>query len=1506
MKSLYVRGSRGNLYKITKDGDNYTCECKSFYYNRHICKHIEKLKKEKSNKMSKTSSKEKETSNDAKIKLAKDSIKKLRNKILVGSTTNQNKLINFKHSDRGRGYTRIVDELPDSVFENLVAGKTFIFKPLPEPDFEPKDEKSREFKMEFQRAQKEDEAYLKKIEKMGDDYDGVSKESLELDRELKDRIRAKLKMKKRSTPDVIGLTEYAKKCGINPSFVLPKLKQEKLEKHKDNFLQTILLPEQLDRRLSFIKRTANKAINEKGIDTLFLAIGFVEWYEKKTSDVKLLSPLLLLSVELNEIKKSKGSEFHLNTSNGEIQINVALKAKFEKDFGIVLDEVEEEDTPEKYFEKFEASIKNRKKWSLKRFMTLGHFQFQRMAMYHDLDPNNWVDLGSQQSLQDIFSGSEASDGAEAEEYDVDEKEISSKVPLLLNQADASQFSAIVDVMNNKNLALQGPPGTGKSQTITNMIGAALAENKKVLFVADKTAARNVVYKKLQDAGLGDFCLHITSTGMNKANFFEDIKQRINLKTNKVPKKDLDFDISKEKKIKDELIEYKKLITSEVGVSEKNIYELYGLRAKYKKFEKKIFDEIFEDDKNKFFESTKVEEITPTRVKVIAENLEKIEEQSSKFKSKYKNLKNHPWYGFIGENLNPYEKKELIKNLSKADSNIIKLNSEISTLQKNQNIKEFKNLSTIDEIRKFLDFISELDKDNQFLIVFKNISSLKDLEKLNTFATKIKDIKPDLEVENKINSIFKFKSSHFRGLEKIKKTINNSNILSFASSEFRNAKKEYLNMVKSNVYRKNTAIKDLDLLSSYKKIYRDLQTKKKNIENDSAVSKLLKKDFNGIQTNLKLIEYIFEYFSSLSQNFEKNTIDLLLKKKDLLKTIKTSTNNISKAFNEIVNFYEEIEENIEDDKFFGEKFYDCSLEIISNKIKKLDPKTLDDWTEFVNIRKNNSSCENVLLDSFDKNQLKYENLKEIFYALYYNYLLKYFYKEYPNLANYSGEKLDSLRVDYEEIDRAIAIKKKENLKAKLRNRRITQGISRGPTKKLTELGLIERIIGQKKPRISLRKFIKQSSEALSELKPCFMMSPLTLAELVRPQEDLFDLLIIDEASQMRMQDAIGGLARSSQCVIVGDPQQLAPSDFFSVAEQEDTEEDLVEESILDLALTRFKPMRMLRWHYRSRNEKLINFSNHHFYENQLIIPPSPSINKAIHHNYAKALYKGKINNQEKDELVNGLLDFMKKNIRKNDNDKKSKSCLVVTMNIFQQELIEEELRLRETKEGFISDYIKSWDNTLEKFEVKNLESVQGDERDAIFISTLFGPNEHGKVLQTFGPINNPDRGHRRLNVLFTRAKKEIHFYTSMHPNDVQLKEGTAQGRMILKNYIEYAKTGKLEIGDISEGKEPMSEFEIFVMNGLKNMGYEVVPQVGVSGFYIDIGIKHKSFPDGFIAGIECDGRTYHSSKSQRDSDILRQNILEDLGWNIYRIWSTDWWLDPKKELRKVDRYLKKLI
>ena len=269
--------------------------------------------------------------------------------------------------------------------------------------------------------------------------------------------------------------------------------------------------------------------------------------------------------------------------------------------------------------------------------------------------------------------------------------------------------------------------------------------------------------------------------------------------------------------------------------------------------------------------------------------------------------------------------------------------------------------------------------------------------------------------------------------------------------------------------------------------------------------------------------------------------------------------------------------------------------------------------------------------------------------------------------------------------------------------------------------------------------------------------------------------------------------------------------------------------------------------------------------------------------------------------------MKNNIRKNDNDKKAKSCLVVAINQSQADLIDDAIILRESSNKVIQDYKKSWENTLEEFTVINLEKVQGDERDCIFISTVAGPNEKGIIDQrSFGPVNNPDKGHRRLNVLFTRAKKEIHLYTSIRANKVMITESAPRGRVVLKNYIEYSKTGKLEVGDISEGKEPMSEFEVFVKEGLEKLGYQVDPQVGVSGFFIDLGIKHKSFPDGYILGVECDGRAYHSSKSQRDNDILRQSILEDLGWNIYRIWSTDWFYNPQKELNKLDRYIKKII
>jgi len=1556
MKTFEVQGSTGNIYTVTVNGDDYTCECKSFLY-RHTCKHIEKVRKKKENQHRNMNNKEEKNFSKTKIKLSKDSIAKLRKKLLLGSTTNRNKLINFKHSDRSRGQVRIVDEMPDFVYSRLFDEKSFIFKPLPEPESEPKDEKTTKFLSAFEVAKKEDSIFLKEIEKMGDEYDENNKESLKVERELKDRVRIKLGMEERLTPEVLGINDYAKKIGINPNFDLPSSKDELSGRHQDKYLQTILLPYQMEKKLLGTRRLAKSALNEKGINTLYLAFGFIEWYESPNSDQKMLSPILLLPVNLEERKKTKGSEFCLSNGDHSLQINIALKAKFEQDIGISLENPEEEETPEKYLKKLEENIKDRDRWKIRRFITLGHFQFARMAMYYDLDPKLWNEtsggLGSQKNLVEIFSGTESSDGSDAEDYEVDKKEIAAKVPLLLNQADSSQFSAIVDAMDGKNIAIQGPPGTGKSQTITNIIGSALANGKKVLFIADKKAALDVVYKKLRDVNLDKFCLKIDSSNVKKVDVIKTIKERVEYKSNFIKELELQSDILKERDIKKKLIEYANLLSTKIGNSEKTIYELKGLIAKYKSVgeETSFYETLFENYNKEI--GKKILEITPEQIEIIGETLSSIEDIFNNFKKDYKNINDHPWYGFANTQISPYDKKELKKliqnictELEDYLKNLDKIKSELAINIKNNAFPILDEANSINGIKNLINMFSKLEEPNKSLNInsLKKINSIQDIEKIELFKKDLKLYEEKSQIEKEVKERLRFKKSELKKIKDAKEIIEKSHFLSFfTNSKYVNAKHFYVSLLKSGNYSKKQALLDLNLLIEYAKSINSINTLKDKIKNNQLASKVLEKDFSSTQTKISVVDNILTYLNHLkSIKTDNQNILFILKNSEKIKLIKKNEKFFDKFLKKIELDINEFSNNTEKNKFFSHlqktnyfsqqerKKYaralgvdeeladsvakkddfvgDADFEILLKKLIKCDLTKLDSWVSFIKSRNSLSTFESIIINYYDKNNVPYTNLKQIFRSTIYNSLLAFAYKQHQNLSDFDGDKLDSWRKKYRILDKKIFEKKKKQLLTLLANLNITQGVTTGSTKKLTEFGLINRIIDQTRPQVALRDLIKRSSTCLSELKPCFLMSPVTLSELVRPEENLFDLLIIDEASQMKPEEAISALARSKQCIIVGDPKQLAPSSFFDpsdFSDDDDDEDDVTEESILDLALSRFKPKRVLKWHYRSRSEKLINFSNKYFYNSQLIIPPSPILKKPIHHNFVQSTYQGKINDQEKESLVAEVIDFMKNNVKKGEDDKKAKSCLVVTMNQSQKELIEDELRLRSNTEKIIRDYELSWMNTLEPLTVKNLENVQGDERDCIFISTLFGPNKEGRVLQLFGPINHKGKGHRRLNVLFTRAKHEVRLFTSMHPNQIQV-EGAPEGRQVFKAYIEYAKTGRLEIGDTKKGLEPMSEFEIWVKEGLEKMGYEVTPQVGVSGFFIDLGIKHKSYPDGYILGVECDGRTYHSSRSARDRDILRQNVLEDQGWKIYRIWSTDWFKDPQKELRKLDQHIKGII
>ncbi len=376
-------------------------------------------------------------------------------------------------------------------------------------------------------------------------------------------------------------------------------------------------------------------------------------------------------------------------------------------------------------------------------------------------------------------------------------------------------------------------------------------------------------------------------------------------------------------------------------------------------------------------------------------------------------------------------------------------------------------------------------------------------------------------------------------------------------------------------------------------------------------------------------------------------------------------------------------------------------------------------------------------------------------------------------------------------------------------------------------------------------------------------------------------------------------------MVGDPQQLPPTAFFERIDAFDADEDADEyvdnESILDLALSVFHPARELRWHYRSRHESLMAFSNKHFYDGKLVVFPSPAPNHddyGVEYRKVEGQYtpKAGVNLPEAQAVAEAAVAFMA--------EYPNRSLSVVTINQAQREIVTEEMDRLFARDRSAEAYRRRWEETLEPVFVKNLENVQGDERDVIFISTVYGPEQPGgRVAQRFGPINSV-AGHRRLNVLFTRAKEKVVVFSSMQVSDVIPTETSRPGVAILKHYLDYASSRRLDFGT-DTGREPDSDFEMFVADRLGREGFEVVPQVGVAGYFIDLAVKDPRDPQRYLLGIECDGASYHSAKSARARDRLRQEILEQKGWQLYRIWSTDWFGSPDREVAKLSRFIHEL-
>ena len=548
----------------------------------------------------------------------------------------------------------------------------------------------------------------------------------------------------------------------------------------------------------------------------------------------------------------------------------------------------------------------------------------------------------------------------------------------------------------------------------------------------------------------------------------------------------------------------------------------------------------------------------------------------------------------------------------------------------------------------------------------------------------------------------------------------------------------------------------------------------------------------------------------------------------------------------------------------------------------------------------------LVDAVEQGALEKGDAEEAFTTGYSRWFAEQKIDNDPVLREFSSVKQEDAIKRFQRVDDEVAALSSQYIRASLGG----ELPSKESVGKKDGYGILKHELQKKRAHKPLRQLASEMGEAFSQLAPCMLMSPLSIAQYLPADQQLFDLVIFDEASQITPWDAVGAMARGKQVVIAGDPRQMPPTNFFMKGARGggfdgSDEEDL--ESILDECLAVGVPRLSLNWHYRSRHESLIAFSNYRYYGGKLVTFPAAEVREsAVSRRQVDGIYakeRARINEDEAKAIVAEVVSRLKDPAFNREN----LTLGVIVLNADQQELIEDLLDVARRENREIEPHFD--EQLSEPVVVKNLETVQGDERDVILLGIGYGPKEPGADVMSmdFGPLNR-EGGERRLNVALTRSRREMIIFTSFPPSMIDLNRTGARAVRDLRDVLDYADRGPKALAQSVKGSMGGydSDFEESVDTRIKDKGWQTVTQVGVSRFRVDLGVVHPKRPGDFLAGVECDGATYHSSATARDRDKVRASVLEGLGWNLVRVWSTDWFCDPESEIEKIDRQLNKLL
>jgi very-short-patch-repair endonuclease len=1372
--------------------------------------------------------------------------------------TNGNRLLNFRHYRKSS--LRIVDELPDPLFSQLVDGRELSFKAAGP-----------------------------------DNGSGPSPVAFDLP---------------------LPPAEAS-----SPADVAPR-------RHASRAIQTRHQPVELEDILRTIGSSARLAIEETGTNMLYLVFGFLEWYEADESAEAHHAPLLLLPVSLERSvpdENTRTYRYSIRYSGEDIVSNITLRERLKHDYNLQLPDLDDGETPEEYFLKVQPLVRHDERWRIRRQATLTLLSFGKLLLYKDLDPRSWpphAGPADHPRVTEFFEGVQREGISHAPEYALDDPAIQPRVPMIIDDADSSQHSALIDALEGRSLVIEGPPGTGKSQTITNLIAAALARGKTVLFVSEKLAALEVVRHRLDKVGLGAFCLELHSHKTQKRKLLDDIEARIAMHGRFPPTERLEEKQRLLERERQRLDEYSTLINHSVGRSGRSLFNLIWSTARRRRslpLDPAVVDTM---------RLPKVSELTPEDFEQRRELMARFATHLTDVMGEAGDVSAHPWNGVTNASLTFLDEPGLVERLEAFVASARELNDEMARLEvlvggdwlpdSPRGLMETRAaLETLprepgDVIASVLPRLHDEHLRAQLREFIGAVRRYRELDAVvdplgaePTFGLERATLDRQYELE---------KLPPLAELRRLALVMATASWWSVFRSDYRDAKRTYQGIARDGrtVSRGQmaTAFRELaDFINA--EHLAELDGLRGVIAGAHPVSEALGEHWAGPDTDIARVERTLALHQSIAdasvpELLKQWLFDEVTRLADLPRWCASLEAKSATVATQWASFDAVAHVSVRD--WLGD-FADigtCPVTVaMARGQRAIDGRsTLPGWLDYLRAR---ADTEEVGLDALlqlaRQRHLTPDALVPALEFVTDNSLVHQGLEDHPALLRFSGLSHDKIRERFARLDEETIELYRARAAFLIDQRPVPPGVGVGPVSSFTELHLLEREIAKQRRHVPIRQLMRRSGQALQALKPCFMMGPLSVAQYLQPGALTFDLVIMDEASQLKPEDALGAIARAAQVVIVGDAKQLPPTSFFDrigdegIDDAEDVEETVSDaESILDVASMLYRPSRLLRWHYRSRHGSLIAFSNREFYDSRLVIFPSPIARSPAHGvklvPVDDGVYEYRRNQREAERVVDAALEHM--------HARRAESLGIVTLNATQRELIESLIDERLKSDPTAQQYVQARAEGLEPFFVKNLENVQGDERDVIFLSVTYGPSPQGQVYQRFGPINGAT-GHRRLNVLFTRARDRVVVFSSLRANQVSAPAGSSWGVRALKGYLGDAENAGTAHASLA-GQVPATDFETEVAAALRERGFDAVARVGVAGYYVDLAVRHPHAPDTFVLGIECDGGSYHGGLSARDRDRLRPAVLERLGWAMHRIWSADW---VKHRDHEVDRIVARI-